>query len=199
MARRCYSAPRVTVHFTGTSGRNESRTEQYFVTASSTARSACARSIPLPAIANFSVTCSRRRGIVSTRLLTTSTERDLAGVRRLARISTTSTDTQAASDASSPSTGLGPATPSPSRVMAGWPGFAAEKRCSPDHSIRIDAAPLLKPERLSRSALSLRCPTRSSFRRNCGLSRTRGGWSARTTCATTALRSGSRRSRHRSA
>lgn len=39
-----------TVQLIGMSGLSESRTEQYLVTASSTARSACTRSIPAPAM-----------------------------------------------------------------------------------------------------------------------------------------------------
>ncbi len=43
-------------HSTGRFGSSESRTEQYFVTASSIARSACTRSIPSPSMWNSSRT-----------------------------------------------------------------------------------------------------------------------------------------------
>src|SRR2546423_1889328 len=79
-----------TVQSMSISERRESRTEQYFVTDSSIARSACSFPIPVPLIRKFMVMCLYRRGIVSTRSPTTSISRDEIGVRCLARMSITS-------------------------------------------------------------------------------------------------------------
>src|SRR6476646_3007234 len=51
------SAPRSSVQSTSISGDNESRTEQYFVAASSIARSAWSLSMPAPARRKLSVMC----------------------------------------------------------------------------------------------------------------------------------------------
>jgi hypothetical protein len=89
------------------SAASESRTEQYLVIASSTARSACARSTPAPPRVYWSSTLVRRRGTPSVRRCpSTLTSSASSGVRRLARMSTTSTAVHAASALSTASTGL---------------------------------------------------------------------------------------------
>src|SRR6185437_6673394 len=103
-----------TSHSTGMSRSSDERTEQYFSTDNCTARSAFSRSRPWAVMWKRRSTWDKRRGIVSTRVPTTSTRSAWMGVRRLARMSITSTDAQPASEESIVSTGPGAVMPSPS-------------------------------------------------------------------------------------
>ena len=75
----------------------------------------------------------RRRGTASARAPSISRCSESTGVRRLARISTTSMAVQVPNAIRSVSTGLGPVWALPSTWISGPPGRLAMKRCSPSH------------------------------------------------------------------